>query len=229
TTRNLEHATLQAPSTILEEETPTRRFGFVTGPFTAEDIVEERAAAAVCASEFPEVHDLCEDVLTTDTLRVYRNDDIAGAEAAAAYGRVIALLSGIARRMELGRSLEATLFTRGLAEMARFVIYRGGYEKTAFGLAGCGNLRLDTSEKLSAEARLGAEFARRDGVDPEELRGEFGPTASGPFNLIESLAPVVDRAQVELHILEHTIELIAGRKSAREVLEDLIALPVYHE
>lgn len=229
TTRNLELATLNAPSTILGEETPTQRFGFLTGPFDTDDLLAGRPGAGVCASEFPEVHDLVQDVLDVDEFRMYRAQDICGAEVAAAYARIIAMLSGIARQMDMGASLEATLFARGLAETARFVVYRGGYEKTAFGMSGCGNLHLDTSPKGSPEAEIGAEFMRRDGVDPEQLRAEFGVAAEGLFNLIESLVPVCEGSGVDLPILQHAIQLIEGDLSAHEVVEALLGLPVYHE
>ncbi|MFP4600345.1 MAG: hypothetical protein ACOC9W_03690 [Persicimonas sp.] len=234
TTRNLEHATLEPPSTILGEETPTQRFGFLTGPFDADDVLAERPSAGVCASEFNEVHDLCEDVLDAPKFRLYRAEDIRGAEAAAAYTRIIAMLSGIAHQMELGASLDAMLFARGLAETARFVVYRGGFEKTAFGLSGCGNLRLDTNGAAngrgkSVEAEIGSEFMRRDGVDPEALRAEFGVSANGLFNLIDSLEIVAEDSGVEVPILEHAIALVDGEMTAREVVGSLLSLPVFHE
>jgi glycerol-3-phosphate dehydrogenase (NAD(P)+) len=229
TTRSLEHATLKSPSTILGEETPTRRFGFLTGPFDAADVLAKRPSSGVCASEFVEVHDLCEDVLDVDDFRVYRAQDIEGAEAAAAYTRIIAMLAGIAHHMALGASLEATLFTRGLAETSRFVVYRGGFEKTAFGLSGCGNLHRDTGADASVDVEIGQEFMRRDGVDPETLRAEFGGPANGLFNLIDSLQTVSEGSGVDLPILEHALELIDGRSSAQQVLKALLALPVYHE
>lgn len=229
TTRNLELGTLHTPSQILSEETPTQRFGFLTGPFDTDDVLGERPSSGVCASEFSEVHDLTQDALDTPDFRVYRAQDLHGAEVAAAYARIIAMLAGIGRQMELGHSLEATLFTRGLAETARFVVYRGGFEKTAFGLSGAGNLHLDTSPGGSTEAEIGSEFMRREGVDPQKLRAEFGVTANGLFNLIESLEPVAEGSGVELPILEHAIELIEGRMTGNEVVQSLLGLPVYHE
>lgn len=229
TTRNLELGTLQTPSTILSEETPTQRFGFLTGPFDVQDVLAGRPSSGVCASEFPEVHDLTQDAIDTPNVRIYRNQDIHGTEIAAAYTRIIAMLAGIGRQMGFGHSLEATLFTRGLAETARFVVYRGGYEKTAFGLAGAGNLHLDTAPGSSPEADIGAEFIRREGIDPEQLRAEFGVAANGLFNLVKSLEPVAEGSGVELPILEHAIALIEGEMGAKEVVEALLGLPVFHE
>jgi glycerol-3-phosphate dehydrogenase len=248
TIRSLEFATLNSPTSILTEETPTQRFGFLTGPFDTADVLAEQPSSGVCASEFSEVHDLTQDALDVGDFRVYRADDLGGAEAAAAYTRVIAMLGGIARQMGLGASLEATLFTRGLAETARFAVYRGGYEKTAFGMSGAGNLHLDTSAGDgsagdgsagdgstgngiggSDEARIGAEFMRRDGVDPQELRAEFGESANGLFSLIESLERVADDSGIDLPILQHAIALVGGDMTGPEAVKSLLAVPVYHE
>jgi glycerol-3-phosphate dehydrogenase len=242
TTRNLEPSTLHAPSTILAEETPTLRFGFLTGPFDADDALAGRPCSGVCASEFEEVHDLVDDALNAAGLRVYRAKDLRGAEAAAAYTRIIALLVGIGRQMELGESLEATLVTRGLAEAARFAVYRGGYEATAWGLSGCANLYLDISKQhLAAEhahrrpsdAMIGAEFMRRRATRAEKvsesIRADFGAAAGDLFNLIESLTRVPQESGVDLPILSHAIELVEGRKSAAQVVESLLELPAYYE
>lgn len=229
TTRNLELGTLDAPSEILGEETPTQRFGLLSGPFATEDVLSNRPSSAVCASQFPEVHDLVEDVLDATPFRVYRNDDLLGAEIAAAYTRIIAMLAGAAGAMELGDSLEATLFARGLAEAARFVVYRGGFEKTAFGLAGCGNLRIDTVDHGSTDATVGAEFVDREDVTSEKLRAEYGVSAHGLFNLLESLDASDAAERVDLPLLERAVGIAEGRMNAGDALRELIALPTYHE
>lgn len=229
TVRNFEHATLEPVSQILADETPTQRLGFLTGPFRLADVEAGRPGSAVVASNFPEVQDLVEDVITTDAFRLYRSQDIVGAEVAGAFGRVLAVLCGIARQMAVGTSLEATLFARGLAEMSRFVVYRGGFEKTAFGLAGCGNLYAETVEPGSAEFNLGREFARRDGVEPEDLRAEFGVAANEVFNLLDSLRGILDHSGLHLPILDTAIKLADGRLDGRQALESLMTVPVFHE
>jgi glycerol-3-phosphate dehydrogenase (NAD(P)+) len=229
TTRNLEFATENTASQILAEETHTQRIGFVSGPFRAHDVLENRASSMVCASAFPEVLDLVSDALDGTNCRVYRSDDLRGAEVSAAYARIIAMLYGCAREMDLGASLEATLFTRGLAEIARFVVYHGGHERTAFGLSGCGNLRSDTAENGSIDHQIGQAFVRRDGITREELRGEFGSVGGSLFDLMSTLAPAAERSGLDTHIIEQAVRVVEGDQSPREALSDLIALPTFHE
>lgn len=242
TTRNLEMSTLYTPSKILGEETPTLRSGFLTGPFDAADALAGRPSSGVCASEFDEVHELVNAALNAPGVRIYRAKDLCGAEAAAAFSRVIAMLVGVGRQMQLGAGLEATLLTRGLAETARFVLYRGGYESSAWGLAGCGNLFLDASSHtlngdsaahLSSDAQIGVEFIRRQGASladiPDSIRQDFGARADNLFNLINSLARVPDESGLALPILSHAIKLVAGENSAVKIVESLLAFPVYYE
>lgn len=229
TTRNLEYATEKTGSQILAEETHTQRIGFISGPFRAHDVLENLASSMVCASAFPEVLDLVSDALSGTRCRVYRSDDIQGAEVSAAYARVIAMLYGCAREMGLGSSLEATLFTRGLAEIARFVVYLGGHQRTAFGLAGCGNLRSDTAENGSIDHQIGQAFVQRDGITRAELRSEYGSVGGSLFALLSTIAPAAERSGLDTYIVERAVEVVDGEKTPQEALRDLVELPTFHE
>jgi|GEM_PF-1749374 len=242
TTRNLEMSTLSTPSKILGEETPTLRCGFLTGPFDATDALAGRLCSGVCASDYDEVHDLVIAALDVPGVRIYRAKDLGGAEAAAAYSRVIAILVGVGRQLKLGAGFEASLLTRGLAETAHFVLYRGGYESSAWGLAGCGNLFFDASshhlngESLphrASDAQIGAEFVRRQDAPhakiPDTIRKDFGSPADNLFNLIASLGRVPDESGLPLPILRHALKLVDGEASAREIVESLLTTPVYYE
>lgn len=242
TTRNLETSTLSTPSTILGEETPTLRCGFLTGPFDATDARAAHPSSGVCASDYDEVHDLVTAALDVPGVRIYRANDLGGAEAAAAYSRVIAMLVGVGRQLELGAGFEASLLTRGLAETAHFVLYRGGYESSAWGLAGCGNLFFDASSHhlngesephRASDAQLGAEFVRRQDTPfaqiPDSIRGDFGARADNLFNLVASLGRVPDESGLPLPILQHALMLLNGEASARHIVESLLNIPVYYE
>lgn len=242
TIRNLEPTTLKTPSAILSEETPTLRFGFLTGPFDAHDVLAGRPSAGVCVSEFDEVHDLVADALDGDAIRVYRAKDLRGAELAAAYTRVIAMLVGVGRESALGPSLEALLVTRGLAEAARFSVFQGGYEASTWGLAGCANLYLDIAARAAApgaaarrpgDMALGVEFQRRQNGDAQQvatdIRGAFPAATDDLFNLITSLFQMADGSGVHLPILSHAHKLVRGEMSADQVVRALLSLPVYFE
>ncbi len=223
--RNLEHTSLKTVSELLSEETPTRRMGFLTGPMREEDISQGHAASAVCASVFPEVHRLVDEALVSTSFRIYRTPDIVGAELAAAYCRVIALGCGILSELGLGQSLQATLFSRGLAEMSRFVSYRGGKERTTFGLAGSGNLFIDIALPGSDDFRIGAAAMRKNKFDRKSVIKEYGSRGSDLLDLIESLATLRQNKRLSLHLLETCHLMVSAEMGPSAAVQHLMSLP----
>lgn len=233
TSRSLEPATLKSVSEILKEETPTQRFGFLNGPAEIADIQANKPAALVCASLFPEVHDLVEDSLHSENLRIYRNNDLTGAEISAAYGHIVAMLAGIGSGLELGTSLQATLFARGLAEISRFVTFRGSYERTAFGLAGAGNLYADTHRQGSKAFQLGEFLAVREqnnqSTDPAAIRDQFGAIGQDLLNLLDSLNSATLHADLSLHLLRAAHATAFGHQKPTQAIHHLVTLPAQYE
>lgn len=227
--RNLEFATLKTTSDILIEETPTHRFGFLSGPMRREDIEAGLPAAGVCATGFPEVQDYVEEVLVSEGFRLYRSQDRVGAEVAAAYSRIIALASGVAHELGLGASLQSILFARGLAEMARFVVYRGGFERTTFGMAGTGNLYADTIAPGSLDFRIGVEATRAGRLDRAAVAADHGSYGRDLLNLVDSLTGELAHAGLDLHILETCHLLVSGELSPTDAVGHLMRLPTLAE
>ena len=227
--RSLEEGTLKSASTILGEETPTRRLGFVTGPMQLQDITDEKPAAAVCASRFPEVHDLIDDAMSSSCFRLYRSRDLRGAEFAAAYGRLIALMSGAADGLGLGTSLQATLFARGLAEMSRFVEAIGGNHRTPFGLAGAGNLYVDTVSRHNLDFQMGHFLTQEPERGAPELAQAFDEPARELLHLLSAFEEVAETHDLHLHLLNATDALLYGGISIIDAVNHLMTLPVLDE
>lgn len=229
TIRGIETSTLNTVSDILHEETPTRRIGFVTGPMQSRDLEEERPASAVCASYFPEVHDLVEEAMMSTRLRVYRSRDLVGAELASAYTRVIALVCGIGAALDMGPSLAATLFTRGLAEAGRFVVAQEGHERTCFGLSGAGNLYVDIFDQGSVDFAIGRHLVETNEVDLDVLVETFGTGARELFDLVTALEEMADKTALELHLLDAVTALVTSGVDTSTVVRELMALPALYE
>ncbi|TXD34379.1 hypothetical protein FRC98_18365 [Lujinxingia vulgaris] len=229
TLRALEPGTLKSVSTILQEETPTQRIGYLGGPMLRTDIEAGHPASAVCASLFPEVHDLVEDAMMSGSFRVYRSQDLIGAEICGAYARAIALLSGLADALSLGSSLQATLFARGLAEMSRYVVFRQGFERTTFGLAGAGSLYADTHLKGSVDFQIGCHLGKHPGTPADALVEQFGPRARESLQVVDALAKSAERADLDLHLLQGAFALIHNELKPDEVVQRLMTLPALYE
>jgi glycerol-3-phosphate dehydrogenase len=220
--RTLEYATLTSVSSMVEEETPVPRCGFVTGPMVPDDVVAGRGASAVGASEFPEVNDYVEDVLQGPGFRFFRSTDLAGTQAAAVYARILSLVAGIADELDVGQSLRSTLFATGLAEMREFVVYQGGVEQTAFGLAGAGNLHVDTSGDGGIDFRIGRELADGGLKDIDAYRDDLGAVDDEIFGLIDSLASQARRGNLKLKLLDVVDRVVFAETTLDEAVEELV-------
>ena len=227
--RAIEPETLCTFSEILLQETPCRRIGLVTGPMRLDDVEEGQAVAAVCASSFPEVHELIEAILVSSHCRLYRGKDLMGAEVAAAHCRVLSVIFGLAEAMGLGNSITAVLLARGLAEVSRLAEARGGQRTTAFGMAGAGNLYADIQPEGSVDFQMGCHIIRSGGADRDDLLERFGLDAEELLAQVDALSQAARQARLELHILEACRALTDGDYTPQAALQMLMALPVLDE
>ncbi len=229
TVRGVEPSTLKPVSVILQEETPTQRIGFVSGPTRRADLDGGRPCSAVCASLFPEVHEMVEAALVSSRFRLYRSRDLVGAEFAAAYGRIVGLMSGMAKGLKMGASLHGTLFVRGVAEMARFVVAHGGEERTAFGLSGAGNLFVDTFQEGEVDFQMGIALAEEEGLDRAGLEERYGAPAEELFSMMRAFGKFGASRGLDLHLLVGVQAMVAGGLTVEQAVEALMALPVLYE
>jgi len=225
TTRTLESETLEPISAIFEEETPARRFGFLSGPMRREDLLEGRGGSALCASPFPEIWEMVESALDAPRFRVYRSDDLEGSETAAAYARVIATAYGICTELGLGGNILSTLFARGLDEMARFVTDRGGDEPTTFGLAGAGNLHADTTGPGHTDFRLGRRFVEAGTADLDSFRADLEVIDDELFVFLEALIAYSRTCEVDLPTLRALERGLFGDGDLEAAFEQLVDWP----
>src|ERR1043165_1143666 len=78
---------------------------------------------------------------------------------------VIAIAAGVVEGLGLGSNAMAALITRGLAEITRLVVARGGRRGTMSGLAGLGDLVLTAYGRLSRNRKVGIELGQGRNID----------------------------------------------------------------
>jgi glycerol-3-phosphate dehydrogenase (NAD(P)+) len=93
--------------------------------------------------------------LGTRSFRPYLAADIVGAEIGGAVKNVLAIACGIVMGRRLGDNARAALITRGLAEMVRLALAKGGRPETLMGLCGLGDLVLTCTGMQSRNHSLG--------------------------------------------------------------------------
>lgn len=141
------------------------RCGVLSGPNLSAEIVAGKPAAAVVAGPGSEWRPACQALFASPLFRVYTNCDTIGVELCGAMKNVIAIAAGMSDGLGYGPNAKATLVTRGLAEMARFVAHWGGDPRTCWGLAGLGDLMVTCHSSLSRNWTLGYHLGRGLSLD----------------------------------------------------------------
>ena len=96
----------------------------LTGPGFADEIAAGLPTALTLAAKGSIATDL-QNLLSRRELRLYRSDDITGAQLGGALKNVIAIAAGVAIGARLGESARAAIVTRGFAEIRRLALAMG--------------------------------------------------------------------------------------------------------
>jgi glycerol-3-phosphate dehydrogenase (NAD(P)+) len=162
---------------------------------------------------------LVQELLRTETFRVYTNPDVVGCEVAGATKNVLAIAAGIIQGLGLGDSSLAALITRGLAELGRLGVALGGERITVAGLAGVGDLVATCTSKLSRNRMVGEELGKGRALD--DILAEMRMVAEG----VKSARPLLEMAAVrgvEMPIGEQVAAVLEGVRSPEEAIPELM-------
>ncbi|GAA0571926.1 NAD(P)H-dependent glycerol-3-phosphate dehydrogenase [Caenispirillum bisanense] len=133
----------------------------LSGPTFAAEVVRGLPTAVTLACDDEWLGRALVEAIGTATFRPYWSGDRVGAEIGGAVKNVMAIASGIVEGRRLGDNARAALLTRGLAEISRLAVAKGGRPETLMGLSGLGDLMLTASSLQSRNYSLG--FALGEG------------------------------------------------------------------
>ncbi|WP_245557631.1 NAD(P)H-dependent glycerol-3-phosphate dehydrogenase [Deinococcus peraridilitoris] len=142
------------------------RRAVLSGPNHAEEVGRLLPAASVVASPDQEFALQVQQATLTPTFRVYTSPDLPGVELGGVLKNVMALAAGMVDGLELGDNAKASLMTRGLREMGRYLASQGAQEDTVYGLSGLGDLMATANSRHSRNRAAGERLAR--GLDPAQ-------------------------------------------------------------
>ena len=202
---------------VLSAEVPR---GVLSGPSFALEVARGLPAALTLASPQEEFARSIARALHQRRLRVYWSTDVAGVEIGGAVKNVMAIATGIADGLRLGLNARAALITRGLAEITRLGLARGGRLETFMGLTGVGDLILTCTGDLSRNRTVGLALA--EGRRLEEILVSLGHVAEG-VRTARSVARSAARLGIEMPITQAVVGVLEGTQSPREAVERLLA------
>ena len=153
--------------TIREVLDENERYEVVSliGPSHAEEVVIRQLTTVCSVSLDIERAKDVQELFSNIYFRVYSHDDEIGAEYGVALKNVIAIASGAIAGLGYGDNTRAALMTRGLAEMTRFGVKKGGKAETYLGLTGIGDLIVTCSSRHSRNFMAGYEIGLADGAE----------------------------------------------------------------
>ncbi|WP_374645893.1 NAD(P)H-dependent glycerol-3-phosphate dehydrogenase [Tabrizicola sp.] len=162
--KGVDLASLLGPVEMILARRPGAEAAILTGPSFALDIARGLPTALTLAATADA--SALQELLSTPTLRLYRTDDVRGAELGGALKNVIAIAAGVVIGAGLGDSARAALMTRGYAEMVRLAEALGARAETLAGLSGFGDLVLTCTSSQSRNFRFGVALGRQEAFDP---------------------------------------------------------------
>ena len=224
--KGIEQETLALMSEICEEVVPQAPVAVLSGPTFAAEVALDRPTAVTLASADKALGVGLSEALGTSRFRIYRSDDIVGAQVGGAVKNVLAIGCGIVEGRGLGDNAKAALITRGLAEIVRLGLAKGAKAETLMGLSGIGDLVLTCNAMQSRNFSLGVALGQGEALDgilavrTSVAEGVFSAASvsklAGSLSIDMPLSVAVDGILNHFADINATIEGLLARPAGTE-------------
>lgn len=226
--KGLEIGTLRKPSEVFTDTIGPRPFGVLSGPSHAEEILLGLPVSLTMASADLLLAKRVRDALSSESLRVYAENDATGVELAGAIKNVMAIAAGVCDGLHLGDNAKAALVTRALAEMTRYGVARGAQIATYSGLAGIGDLITTCYSKHGRNRAVGERAARGESL--QQILSTTTQVAEGVWTVkaLKQARPAgepADAFSTDLPICSEVHAILYEGKPARKSARDLMTRP----
>ena len=221
--KGIERATGNLLTDMLERELPDHQIAVLSGPGFAMDIARGLPTAMAIASADMETAERLAQAISGRTFRLYASSDRVGVQRGGALKNVLAIACGIVEGAGIGDSARAALIARGLAEMSRFVVAKGGQADTVRGLSGLGDLVLTATSHQSRNLRFGIALGRGEKADPSHGQLVEGALAASVA------ARLAAELGVSMPITDAVSAIIDGKLDIADAIEQLMTRPITTE
>jgi glycerol-3-phosphate dehydrogenase (NAD(P)+) len=228
-TKGVENGSLMLMREVLVDVCGTSlegRLAVLSGPSFAREVALGLPTAVVVASSSAEVAKIAQHRCACEHVRVYTSDDPVGVELGGALKNVIAIAAGASDGLGYGHNARAALITRGLAEIVRLAMAKGGNALTLAGLAGLGDLVLTCTGELSRNRTVGFELGKGHAL--RDVLAGLGHVAEG-VKTAKSAHDLAERMGVEMPITAEVFRVLYEGKSPRQAVADLMGRKLHAE
>jgi glycerol-3-phosphate dehydrogenase (NAD(P)+) len=221
-TKGIENDSLMLMSEVLEDvlgREVAPRLSYLSGPSFAAEVAKGLPTAAVVASADARLARHVQQLFASERLRMYTSDDPVGVEVGGALKNVIAIAAGACDGLGYGHNSRAALITRGLAEIGRVAMAKGGSPMTLAGLAGLGDLVLTCTGELSRNRTVGFEMGKGRTLD--DVLAGLGHVAEG-VRTAKSAHDLAGKLNVEMPITHEVYRVLYEGKAPQQAVMDLM-------
>jgi glycerol-3-phosphate dehydrogenase (NAD(P)+) len=216
--KGIENGTLLTMTEVMEDCLPESFhpwLAVLSGPSFAKEMAAGAPTVVTIASHWERVARQCQAAFNTETFRTYTSRDVVGVQMGGALKNVIAIAAGMCDGLGLGNNARAALITRGLAEISRIAVRKGGNPLTLSGLSGLGDLVLTCTGDLSRNRQVGMALGR--GQTLEDILKDMKQVAEG-VKTATSARDLAVKSGVELPICQQVYAILHEGKSARAAM-----------
>jgi len=220
--KGIETGSLAAMSELVAEELPSAPLAVLSGPTFAIEVARGLPTAITLACADQALGQQLVEAVGTPTFRPYLTDDVIGAELGGAVKNVLAIGCGVVEGRGLGDNARAALITRGLAELVRLAVAKGGRAETCMGLSGLGDLILTASSPQSRNYSLGTALGQ--GQSLEAILAARRSVTEGVASAA-SVIGLAERLGVEMPICSAVEGMLHRGIPVDETIRGLLARP----
>ncbi len=175
--KGVEHTTLITVLEIIKERMPYVQFANLAGPTIARELAEGLPAKAILAARDIALLFQLQQTLENDLLKFEFSRDIKGVELASALKGLIAIAVVMADGLGFKTNIFGFIMTYGVDEFVTIMKFLGVYHKTAYSIAGIGDLITTCISENSRNRKFGKLLAQ--GYSRDEALKEVGMVVEG--------------------------------------------------
>ena len=189
------------------------------GPSHAEEVVRKLPTTLVAASTSDATAAMVQELMSSEVLRVYRNEDILGVEIGGSLKNVMAIAAGICDGIGYGDNSKAAILTRSIEEMTRLGVKMGSKKSTFAGLSGIGDLLVTAFSKHSRNRYVGEEIGR--GKTLQEVIEGMDMIAEG-VNTCQAVPRFLDKYNIEMPIAKAVHSILFENENPLKKVKELM-------
>lgn len=223
--KGIEQTTLRLISEIINDTLPNNHILVLSGPNFADEVAKGDPTATTIACDNEQIGKEIIETLASNSFRPYYNNDIIGAQIGGAIKNVIAIACGIVEGVGYGENSKFAVVTRGVKEISKLCVAKGGSTQTLMGLCGFGDMMLTCATDKSRNMQFGKMLGK--GATLQELLSQ-DKTVEG-YHTTLSVDNLANKLNVEMPICKAVKQVLYDELSVSNAIDMLLNRPYTSE